>query len=150
MRHQLPNGQIIGEYQAFTWNEIQYPENWIALATAEEKAAIGLVEVPDTVRADDRYYFDGDPTRPRDLYQLKAQRIADVKREAGSLLAPTDWKITRAAEGVKAVDAETLAARAAIRAASDANEAAVLACSSVDELAAVQFTWPQEESQPAV
>jgi len=72
---------------------------------------------------------------------LKSQFVAQVKATAGSLLAATDWKITRAAEGVKAVDAETLAARAAIRAASNANEAAILACTTVEALAALQLNW---------
>jgi hypothetical protein len=72
---------------------------------------------------------------------LKSQFVAQVKAAAGSLLAPTDWKVTRAAEGVKAVDADTLAARAAIRAASNANEAAILACTTVEELAALQLNW---------
>lgn len=75
---------------------------------------------------------------------LKSQMIAQVKQTAGSLLAATDWKITRAAEGVKAVDADTLAARAAIRAASDANEAAITACTTVEALAVLQLNWPQE------
>jgi hypothetical protein len=73
---------------------------------------------------------------------LKSQMVAQVKATAGSLLAATDWKVVRAAEGVKAVDADTLADRAAIRAASDVNETAIKACSTVDELAALQLTWP--------
>lgn len=75
---------------------------------------------------------------------LKSQLIAQVKQTAGYLLAATDWKVTRAAEGVKAVDADTLAARAAIRAASDANEAAIKACTTVEALAALQMNWPTE------
>jgi len=74
---------------------------------------------------------------------LKHQMIAQIKQTAGSLLAQTDWKVTRAAEGVKAVDAATLAARAAIRAASDANETAIKACTTVEQLAALQLTWPK-------
>lgn len=145
---------------------IQYPANFLRLSSAEEKAALGITEVPDPVPHDDRFYWapgipkqledapaldaDGNPVldaagQPVISRGLKSQHIAAVKATAGSLLAPTDWKITRAAEGVKAVDAETLAARAAIRAASDANEAAVLACATVDELAALQFVWPSQE-----
>lgn len=75
---------------------------------------------------------------------LKYQMIAQVKQTAGSLLAATDWKVTRAAESVKPCDADTLTARAAIRAASDANEAAITACTTVDELAALQMNWPKE------
>ncbi len=74
---------------------------------------------------------------------LKSQWIAQVKATAASLLAPSDWKVTRAAAGVKAVDADTLAARAAIRAASDANETAIKACTTVEQLAALQLNWPK-------
>jgi hypothetical protein len=73
---------------------------------------------------------------------LKSQMIAQVKATAGSMLAATDWKVVRASEGVKAVDADTLAERAAIRTASDANESAITACTSVTQLAALKLTWP--------
>ncbi len=126
----------------FTHAGIQYPSNWLRLASPEERAAIGITEVADAPAYDDRFYWG--PGLPKDLDQLKAQMVGQVKSIAGSLLAPTDWKVTRAAEGVKAVDAETLAARAEIRAASDANEEAVLACTTVDQLADLQFTWPEQ------
>ncbi len=126
----------------FEHNEISYPANWLRLASPEERASIGIREVADPQPYDDRFYWG--PGLPKDLDQLKAQMVGQVKSIAGSLLAPTDWKVTRAAEGVKAVDAETLAARAEIRAASDANEEAVLACTTVDQLADLQFTWPEQ------
>lgn len=74
---------------------------------------------------------------------LKSQMIAQVKATAGSLLAATDWKVVRASEGIKPVDADTLAVRAAIRAASDANESAIQACTDVGQLAELQLTWPE-------
>jgi hypothetical protein len=74
---------------------------------------------------------------------LKSQVTAQIKQTAGSLLAPTDWKVIRAAETGATLDAETLAARAAIREASNTNEAAVAACTTVDELAALQMAWPE-------
>lgn len=51
----------------FTANEIQYPANWLRLSTAEEKSAIGITEVADSVRADDRFYWNGDVTLPKAL-----------------------------------------------------------------------------------
>ena len=129
---------------AFTHNNIQYPANWLRLASPAERAAIGITEVADPERYDDRFYWA--PGNPKDLVTLKGNMIGQVKSIAGSLLASTDWKIVRAAEGVKACDAETLAARAAIRAASDANEALITDCTTVDQLAAVQFTWPSDNS----
>ena len=127
---------------AFTHNNIQYPANWLRLASPAERAAIGITEVADPERYDDRFYWA--PGNPKDLDQLKTQMVGQVKSIAGSLLATTDWKITRAAEGVKPCDAETLADRAAIRTASNANEALITACTTVDQLAAVQFTWPAQ------
>lgn len=51
----------------FTHNDIQYPANWIRLATEEDKAAIGLVWEADPVRADDRFYWNGDINNPKAL-----------------------------------------------------------------------------------
>jgi len=51
----------------FTHNDIQYPANWIRLASGEDKSAIGLVWEADAVRADDRYYWGGDINTPKAL-----------------------------------------------------------------------------------
>jgi hypothetical protein len=51
----------------FTHNDIQYPANWIRLASEEDKEAIGLVWEADAVRADDRYYWSGDINNPKAL-----------------------------------------------------------------------------------
>jgi hypothetical protein len=160
-----------------TADGIQYPANWLRLASPAERAAIGITEVADPEPYNDRFYWgpgnpkllddreesdaqgnplyvkvlgevDGQPAMVDSTDRLvtkglKSQFVAQVKATAGSLLAPTDWKVTRAAEGVKAVDAETLAARAAIRAASDANETAIKACTNVEQLAALQLSWPE-------
>lgn len=125
----------------FTHNEIQYPANWLRLATQEERAALGITEVPDAQPYDDRFYWG--PNIPKDIDQLKSQMIAQVKATAGSLLSVTDWKVVRAAEGIKPVDADTLSARSAIRSASDSNEAAIQACTTVEQLASLQLTWPE-------
>jgi hypothetical protein len=129
----------------FTHNDIQYPANWIRLATEEDKAAIGLVWEADPVRADDRFYWDGDINNPKDINQVKAMLIAQSKAAAGSMLAQSDWKIIRATETGVAASAETLAERAAIRTASNDNETAINACTSVDELAVLQLIFPQKE-----
>ena len=123
----------------------QYPQNWLNLSTAEEKAAIGITEVPDPVRADDRFYWNGDVNTPKDIDQVKAMLITQSKSMAGSLLSQTDWKIIRAAETGVAASAEVLAERAAIRTASNDNETAINACTTVDELAVLQLVFPQKE-----
>lgn len=152
----LLNGKTLAVDTAFTHNGIQYPANWLRLSTADEKSAIGITEVPDLVRADDRFYWDGDINNPKALEDkeetdtegkvfitkgLKSQFIAQVKAQAGSLLNATDWKVIRASEGGKALDDETKTDRVAIRTKSDEFEAQIKACKTVEELAALQFDW---------
>lgn len=171
----LLNGNPLAVDTPFTANDIQYPANWLRLSTAEEKAAIGITEVPDPVRADDRLYWNGDINNPKALEDkletkedgtplyvqkynpvteqmedtteqvvtkgLKSQFIAQVKAQAGSLLNATDWKVVRAAEGGKALDDATKAERIAIRTKSDDFEAQIKACTTVEQLAALQFNW---------
>lgn len=126
-------------------NGFQYPQNWLNLSTSKEKAAIGITEVADPVRADDRFWWNGDINTPKDINQVKAMLVAQSKATAGSMLSQSDWKIIRAAETGIAASAEVLAERAAIRTASNDNEAAINACTTVDELAVLQLTFPQKE-----
>ena len=51
----------------FTHNDIQYPANWIRLASEEDKSAIGMTWEADAVRADDRFYWNGDINHPKAL-----------------------------------------------------------------------------------
>jgi hypothetical protein len=44
----------------FVHNEISYPANWLRLASAEERAAIGITEVADAASYDDRFYWGVD------------------------------------------------------------------------------------------
>lgn len=72
--------------------------------------------------------------------------VTQIKAAAGSMLAPTDWKVVRFAETGQSMGSDATAYRAAIRTASNANESAVAACTTVDELAALQLTWPEIEN----
>jgi len=53
--------------RAFVHDGIQYPANWLRLASAAEKAAIGITEVADPVLADSRFYWNGDVNNPKEL-----------------------------------------------------------------------------------
>jgi hypothetical protein len=53
----LLNDKPLAVDTPFIYNDIQYPSNWLRLSTAEEKAAIGITEVPDTPAYDDRFYW---------------------------------------------------------------------------------------------
>ena len=61
------NGKTLQADRAFTHNDIQYPRNWLTLSTQEEKDALGIVWEDDPVRADDRFYWNGDVNNPKAL-----------------------------------------------------------------------------------
>jgi len=121
--------------RAFTHNGVQYPANWLRLASPAEREAIGVTEAPDPEPYDQRFYWG--PDLPKDHTQLVEQWVGQTKTTAGTLLAPTDWMITRSAEpGGKPASDEVLAQRAAIRTKSDEKETAILATTTTEELAA--------------
>ena len=53
--------------RSFTVGDVMYPSNWLQKSTEAEKTAIGITWVDDPVRADDRYYWDGDINNPKAL-----------------------------------------------------------------------------------
>ena len=61
------NGKPLSPDTAFTAGDIQYPSNWLRLASVEEREAIGITEEADPVRSDDRFYWNGDITNPKAL-----------------------------------------------------------------------------------
>jgi len=53
--------------RSFTVGDVMYPSNWLQKSTEAEKTAIGITWEDDPVRADDRYYWDGDINNPKAL-----------------------------------------------------------------------------------
>lgn len=107
---------------AFEHNGNGYPANWLRLATPEERAAIGITEVVEQSRPDDRFYWvsginlDGTYTAtPKDLDTLKKQWSAQFKQTAYTMLLPSDWMVVRKQEDNTAVPADWSAYRAQVR-----------------------------------
>lgn len=67
------NNTPIGLDQPFTAEDgTQYPSNWLRLASAEERAEIGITEVPDPIQYDDRFYWGvGSPKLLEDRLETK-------------------------------------------------------------------------------
>jgi len=153
------DGKTLRVGAAFTdANGTQYPANWLRLTTLAEKEAIGITEVPDPAPVDTRFYWDhdlpkrledepavdedGDPVLDADGVQiinqgLKTNWTAQQKQIAGTLLAPTDWYVTRKAETGADIPADVLAYREAVRTTSGTREAEINACTTTEELAAL-------------
>jgi hypothetical protein len=96
----------------FTHNGIQYPNNWLRLASSKDRSAIGITEVADPEPYDDRFYWGLD--NPKDLDGLKAYWISQIKDTAGKLLAQTDWMIVRKMERSIDVPAAIATSRASV------------------------------------
>jgi hypothetical protein len=178
----LLNGEPLAIDRAFSDSDgTQYPANWLRLSTAEEKSAIGITEVSDAIRADDRFYWNGDSTLPKALEDkeevdengnplyvkvldstnplnpvmvdsterlvtkgLKYNFVAQVKQTAGSILAQTDWMVIRKAERDVAIPTATVTYRASVVAKANALEASITAVTTVDQLASLDLSFPQE------
>ena len=162
----LLNGQPLGVDRPFTDADgTQYPANWLRHASADDKAAIGITEVADPERYDQRFYWgvgnpkaledvnavdeNGDAVLDGDGNQvvtkgLKSLWVAKQKEIAATLLAPTDWYVTRKAEdSTAAIPSAVSTLRAAIRTTCGTRESEINACDTTDALAAL-LTNPAE------
>jgi hypothetical protein len=141
----------------FTHNGIQYPANWIRLASEEDKSDIGLVWEDDPVRADDRFYWNGNINNPKALEDvtetvdgkeyttkgLKSNFITQIKATAGSILAQTDWMVIRKAERNIDIPESIVEYRTAVIAKADELETSIQAVTTVEELINLNLSFPQ-------
>ena len=132
---------------------IQYPANWLRLASPEDRAAIGITEAPDPIWYDQRFYWS--PELPKDHQQLVEQWTAQTRTTANTLLAPTDWQVIRESDNGKLMDAATKSERQRIRDAAGTKVAAINATTTTEELAAyvtspAYSSWSAPEPAPEV
>jgi hypothetical protein len=127
----------------FTHDGIQYPNNWLRLASTEEREAIGITEVSEPEAYNDRFYWGVD--NPKDLTDLKKNWFAQIKDTTNKLLAQTDWMVIRKAERDVAIPAETVTYRAAVLTECDRLLIAVDGVADVEALIAVvgAQNWPE-------
>lgn len=137
-------------------DEVQFPSNWLAHASAEERARVGIQEVPDQPRPDDRTHFVSDnadgtfTATPRPVEPIRKAALRRVKGEARALLAATDWYVLRQAEKTTPVPPAMATYRDAIRAAANDAEAAIVAATTGEEIVAVVAAWPDDpNAEPA-
>jgi hypothetical protein len=133
------NGQTLQYDRAFTHEGISYPSNWLRLTTFEEKQAIGIVEVANNTQSwDQRFYWGVD--NPKDLDGLKTQWKQTQSEIAASLLAPSDWRVVKAAEVTAySVETEWLTYRAAVRTACNTRQTEIDNCADVAALKELLF-----------
>ena len=158
----LLDGKTIQQGVAFTDKDgNQYPANWLNLSSAEEKEAIGIIEIADPEIFDNRFYWDaglpkaiddvdavdknGDPILDQNGKQivtkgLKTNFIAQIKDTTNKLLASTDWYVIRKIERNIDIPADIEVKRNAIITESNRLETAIKEVADVEELIAVLNT----------
>ena len=131
---------------AFTFDGVQYPSNWLNLSSLEEKVAIGITEVPDEPPVDGRFYFSAG--HPRSLEDCIAVHVNAVNAYVASVMAQSDWMVSRAAEGYKPVPADILAYRKIVRDHGNTLVTEVKALTKVEDVIAwSQHDWPVDPRQ---
>lgn len=145
------DGKPLSPDVAFTHDGIQYPANWLRLASPEERAAIGITEQPDPVPVDQRFYWD--TGIPKDHTQLVEQWTQQTRTTAGTLLAPTDWMVIRQADNGTEMPLDWKLWRELVRIKTSEKVAAIAATTTTEELAtyitgADYPVWPADPSQP--
>ena len=128
------DGKPLSPDVAFTHDGVQYPANWLRLASPEERAAIGITEEPDPTPYDQRFYWG--PDLPKDHAQLVEQWVAQTRITAGTLIQPTDWMVIREQDNGTVVPESVKALREDIRLATGQKNAAIEATADTAELAA--------------
>jgi hypothetical protein len=152
----LLNGKPLSPDVAFTTGGIQYPANWLRLATPEEREAIGITEQADPPVWDQRFawgYSEDGQLIWKDHTQLVEQWVAQTRITAGTLIQPTDWMVIREQDNGTVVPESVKTLREDIRLATGQKNAAIAATTDTAELAAyitgTEYpVWPSDSPAP--
>ena len=144
--------------RALTVNGIQHPSNIFRAWSAEELADIGIyparVDAPDSrywnTGAESYTLTDGEyvisyASTEKDVASLKTQVIEKINAHVGSLLATSDWRVIREADGGTAVSDDWKTYRNEVRAHGNSLESGVEAFASVEAVRNFQNHAVQEE-----
>ena len=142
----------------FEHDGTSYPANWLRLASPEEREAIGITEVVEQPRPDDRFWWvsgpndDGSWTAiPKDLDSLKKTWTAQFKQTAYTMLLPSDWLIIRKQENNTDIPADWTSYREAVRTTTALAISDMEATTDIDAFIAsvTSVQWPvSPDSQP--
>ena len=133
---------------------IQYPRNWLTLASDSEKASVGFIEVTYSGSHKDGEYYNNLDSTPvydaskgtvvitksstaKNLADLKITKKEAARTNAYANLLPTDWYVTRKSEISTAIPSKITAFRTAVRLVCNSLCTAIDDASDIDALAAL-------------
>ena len=133
---------------------IQYPRNWLNLATDSEKTSVGFIEVTYSGSHKDGAYYSNSESSPvydasggtvtitksstaLNLASVKTNKLQSARDLVYSALLPTDWYVVRKSEHNTAIPAKIVAYRLAARTVYGKIQTAITNASDVDAVAAL-------------
>ena len=133
---------------------IQYPRNWLNLASNSEKASVGFIEVTYSGSHKSGEYYNNSESAPvydaskgtvgiaksstaKNLADLKITKKEAARTNAYANLLPTDWYVTRKSEISTAIPSKITAFRTAVRLVCNSLCTAIDDASDIDALAAL-------------
>ena len=167
----LHNGITLKVGKGWSDGNYKHPYNWASAWSDEDKEQWGVTwqDDPDT-SYDDRFYWakdvprsltdinevddDGDALLDVDGNQvvtlgLKSIWIAQTKTTANSLLASSDWYVTRKAETDEAIPSTITTYRTAVRTATGTIETAINGCADLDAFKALFVVPMDSDGEPS-
>ena len=145
------NNKPLSYDRAFSHAGIQYPANWLRLASLEEKTALGITEVANDPTYDQRFYWGvdnpkqlNDKTETVDGVEVKTTGLktlwsATQGEIAASLLAPSDWRVIKAKETGTNIPSAWKTYRAAVRTACNTRQTEIGNAADVPALKELLF-----------
>ena len=133
---------------------IQYPRNWLTLASDSEKASVGFIEVTYSGSHKNSEYYINSESSPvynsgagtvvitksssaKNLADLKTAKKEQASANAYSSLQSTDWYVVRKEEVSTAIPSQITAYRTAVRLVCNSLKSALDSASDVDAVAAL-------------
>ena len=158
----------------FTVGDINYPANWLRLASADEKAALKITEVADDPIYDLRFYkSDGTPLALDDVNATYSEDAKDGSYKKGDLMKDEngnqvvylgvksilkakekeiaksylnkyDWQVIRKAEKDIAMDSDVVTYRDAIRTTYTTRKTEITNCADIAALVTLYGTTEKD------
>ena len=92
-----PTLGLVGASQPFTLGDVQYPADWLRLATPDERTALGFIPVQTEARPDDKLFFVSEQT-------VRVEGDVAIVRWAATPRDPADINRAIAAEQITALE----------------------------------------------
>ena len=118
-------------------NDVQYPANWLRLSSSQDRAELGITWGDVAEYYDQKFYwgFDADGNLiPKTYVDLQANWVAQTKHTANTMLQPSDWRVIKAKETSKTMNAGWKTWRQTIRTECGTKVTAIEDCANIGDV----------------